>query len=57
MPVDECIRLLHSAGEVEDPNERFVQVLRYYLAGWHIKPRGVYVNLSNLASTLRPLGY
>jgi hypothetical protein len=30
-----------SAGEIEDPNERFIQVLRYYLAGWHIKPKGV----------------
>lgn len=31
----------YSAGQIEDPHERFVSVLRYYLAGWHIKPKGV----------------
>ena len=30
-----------SAGAIESPQERFIQVVRYYLAGWHIKPRGV----------------
>lgn len=25
----------------EDPVERFVDVVRYYLSGWHIKPKGV----------------
>ncbi|KAJ2920388.1 hypothetical protein MD484_g44, partial [Candolleomyces efflorescens] len=24
-----------------DPEERFIRVLQYYLAGWHIKPKGV----------------
>lgn len=31
----------YSAEEVEDPEERFIRVLQYYLAGWHIKPKGV----------------
>lgn len=26
---------------MEDPEERFLRVLQYYLAGWHIKPKGV----------------
>lgn len=30
-----------SAEKQEDPDERFMRVLSYYLAGWHIKPRGV----------------
>lgn len=30
-----------SAEECEDPEERFIRVLQYYLAGWHIKPKGV----------------
>ncbi|KAI8983186.1 Oxysterol-binding protein [Trametes punicea] len=25
----------------DDPEERFIRVLQYYLAGWHIKPKGV----------------
>ncbi|GAA5969635.1 hypothetical protein JCM11641_008187 [Rhodosporidiobolus odoratus] len=32
--------LLHGASNL-DPEERFIRVLRYYLAGWHIKPKGV----------------
>ncbi|GJN92580.1 hypothetical protein Rhopal_005610-T1 [Rhodotorula paludigena] len=33
--------LLHGAFNLETPEDRFIQVLRYYLAGWHIKPKGV----------------
>ncbi|TNY21181.1 hypothetical protein DMC30DRAFT_212636 [Rhodotorula diobovata] len=33
--------LLHGAFNLEAPEDRFLQVLRYYLAGWHIKPKGV----------------
>lgn len=33
--------LLHGAGDLTTPEERFISVLRYYLAGWHIKPKGV----------------
>ncbi|CAO3597087.1 unnamed protein product [Absidia cylindrospora] len=33
--------LLFSASKVDDPVERFIGVLRYYLSGWHIKPKGV----------------
>ncbi|BGP02164.1 Oxysterol-binding protein-like protein 7 [Rhodotorula toruloides] len=33
--------LLHGAGQLGAPEDRFIQVLRYYLAGWHIKPKGV----------------
>jgi hypothetical protein len=33
-----CIR---SAELCEEPEERFIRVLQYYLAGWHIKPKGV----------------
>jgi hypothetical protein len=32
---------VHSADAVDDPEERFLRVLQYYLAGWHIKPKGV----------------
>ncbi|KAI8388694.1 uncharacterized protein BYT42DRAFT_631824 [Radiomyces spectabilis] len=32
--------LLH-AGDIDDPLERFIAVLRYYLSGWHVKPKGV----------------
>ncbi|GAA6062539.1 hypothetical protein JCM10212_004305 [Sporobolomyces blumeae] len=32
--------LLHGAAALST-EERFIQVLRYYLAGWHIKPKGV----------------
>ncbi|KAF9201593.1 hypothetical protein BGZ49_008171 [Haplosporangium sp. Z 27] len=27
--------------QIEDPIERFIAVTRYYLSGWHIKPKGV----------------
>jgi hypothetical protein len=27
----------HSAEKIEDPEERFLRVLQYYLAGWHIE--------------------
>ncbi|CAZ79535.1 unnamed protein product [Tuber melanosporum] len=27
--------------EVEDPTERFISVVKFYLSGWHIKPAGV----------------
>ena len=30
-----------SAFNLGAPEDRFIQVLRYYLAGWHIKPKGV----------------
>ncbi|GAA6031609.1 hypothetical protein JCM8097_006547 [Rhodosporidiobolus ruineniae] len=33
--------LLHGAMNLESPEERFIAVMRYYLAGWHIKPKGV----------------
>ena len=33
--------LLNSAENCDDPEERFIRVLQYYLAGWHIKPKGV----------------
>ncbi|KAI8328241.1 hypothetical protein BC941DRAFT_445352 [Chlamydoabsidia padenii] len=33
--------LLFSASKADDPVERFIGVLRYYLSGWHIKPKGV----------------
>ena len=32
---------LFSAEDFDDPEERFIRVLQYYLAGWHIKPKGV----------------
>ncbi len=32
---------IHSADTVDDSEERFIRVLQYYLAGWHIKPKGV----------------
>jgi hypothetical protein len=34
-------RHIHSAELCEEPEERFIRVLQYYLAGWHIKPKGV----------------
>jgi hypothetical protein len=34
-------RLDRSAELCEEPEERFIRVLQYYLAGWHIKPKGV----------------
>lgn len=33
--------LIFGASELADPVDRFVAVTRYYLAGWHIKPKGV----------------
>ncbi|KAG7090690.1 hypothetical protein E1B28_009787 [Marasmius oreades] len=33
--------LIFGAEEFENPEERFIRVLQYYLAGWHIKPKGV----------------
>ncbi|EJD04489.1 oxysterol-binding protein family [Fomitiporia mediterranea MF3/22] len=33
--------LIFGAEELDDPEERFLVVLRYYLSGWHIKPKGV----------------
>ncbi|KAG6902961.1 hypothetical protein C0995_008534 [Termitomyces sp. Mi166 len=30
-----------SAEKCNDPEERFTRILQYYLAGWHIKPKGV----------------
>jgi hypothetical protein len=35
------LQLSHSGEKIEDPEERFLRVLQYYLAGWHIKPKGV----------------
>lgn len=29
------------AENLEEPEERFIQILRYYLSGWHVKPKGV----------------
>jgi len=33
--------LIFGAELCEEPEERFIRVLQYYLAGWHIKPKGV----------------
>ncbi|KAJ7051229.1 hypothetical protein C8F01DRAFT_1176332 [Mycena amicta] len=33
--------LIFGADSCSDPEERFMRVLQYYLAGWHIKPKGV----------------
>ncbi|GAA96293.1 uncharacterized protein L969DRAFT_91740 [Mixia osmundae IAM 14324] len=33
--------LIFGTGSNPDSKERFIQVLRYFLAGWHIKPKGV----------------
>ncbi|KAI0693647.1 Oxysterol-binding protein [Cytidiella melzeri] len=33
--------LIFGAENCPDPEERFIRVLQYYLAGWHIKPKGV----------------
>jgi hypothetical protein len=35
-----CI-LTYSAEALDEPEERFLSVLRYYLSGWHVKPKGV----------------
>lgn len=33
--------LIFGAGKQDDAAERFLAVTRYYLSGWHIKPKGV----------------
>lgn len=33
--------LIFGAENCDDPEERFTRILQYYLAGWHIKPKGV----------------
>ncbi|KAF8936864.1 hypothetical protein EDD21DRAFT_373458 [Dissophora ornata] len=33
--------IIIQANQLEDPVERFVAVTRYFLSGWHIKPKGV----------------
>ncbi|KAK4047878.1 Oxysterol-binding protein OBPa [Microbotryomycetes sp. JL221] len=33
--------ILHGVSKLDSAEDRFVEVLRYYLAGWHIKPKGV----------------
>ncbi|KAH7884003.1 hypothetical protein F5I97DRAFT_1897391 [Phlebopus sp. FC_14] len=33
--------LIFGTENCADPEERFIRVLQYYLAGWHIKPKGV----------------
>ncbi|SCV71681.1 BQ2448_3269 [Microbotryum intermedium] len=33
--------LLHGVDKLESPEDRFIQVMRYYISGWHIKPKGV----------------
>ncbi|KAI9031933.1 hypothetical protein CLU79DRAFT_693763 [Phycomyces nitens] len=33
--------LILNANEIDDPLERFIAVVRYFLSGWHIRPRGV----------------
>jgi len=33
--------LIFGADTIDNPEERFIRVLQYYLAGWHIKPKGV----------------
>jgi len=38
---DVILRFICSADLCEDPQDRFIRVLQYYLAGWHIKPKGV----------------
>jgi hypothetical protein len=38
---DTDIKSRDRAENCNDPEERFMRVLQYYLAGWHIKPKGV----------------
>ncbi|OZJ03555.1 hypothetical protein BZG36_03088 [Bifiguratus adelaidae] len=33
--------LIIDVNKVDDPVERFVSVVRFYLSGWHIRPKGV----------------
>lgn len=48
-PIDSCaapdafadVSYAYSAEHCNNPEERFIRVLQYYLAGWHIKPKGV----------------
>jgi hypothetical protein len=37
----QSIYFFSRAEHCNDPEERFIRVLQYYLAGWHIKPKGV----------------
>lgn len=39
--------LIFGAGSEPNPEERFIRVLQYYLAGWHVKPKGVKKPLVN----------
>ncbi|KAI9208664.1 uncharacterized protein BJ171DRAFT_211736 [Polychytrium aggregatum] len=34
-------QLILGTSKKDDPMERFIDVVRYYLSGWHIKPKGV----------------
>ena len=36
--------------EIDDPLQRFVSVVKFYLSGWHIKPP--YVQSDNFSSVL-----
>lgn len=31
--------------DIDDPKERFVSVVKFYLSGWHIKPPYVFMLL------------
>ncbi|EIW67303.1 hypothetical protein TREMEDRAFT_40458 [Tremella mesenterica DSM 1558] len=33
--------LIFGVGEEDDPKQRFLAVMTFYLSGWHIKPKGV----------------
>jgi len=33
--------ILFGADRMQDPEERFLAILTYYMSGWHIKPKGV----------------
>ena len=35
------VDFLFGVGKIDDPEKRFVQVIRYYMSGWHVKPKGV----------------
>jgi hypothetical protein len=32
---------LKSANQIDDPQERFLAVTKFYLSGWHVRPKGV----------------
>lgn len=34
--------LLLPMPEIDDPTQRFISVVKFYLSGWHIKPPWVY---------------